>query len=108
MVVAEYIVTSDATKEVVWLKKFITDLGIISITSDPNLLLCDKNGAIAQSKELRSHQKSKHILRHFHLIREIIVRGNVVVERVQSPDNVVDPLTMPLAQEPIERLITCL
>ena len=66
---AEYIAASDAAKEAVWLKKFITDLGVIPTISDPIPLLCDNNGAIAQVKEPRSHQKSKHIMRRFHLIR---------------------------------------
>ena len=67
--------------------------------SNPIPLLCDNNSAIAQAKEPRSHQKSKHILRRFHLIREIVARGDVVVERVPSTNNVADPLTKPLAQE---------
>ena len=100
---AEYIAASDAAKEAVWLKKFITDLGLVLMISNPIPLLCDNNGAIAQAKEPRSHQKSKHILRRFHLIREIVTRGDVVVERVPSTANVADQLTKPLAQEVFER-----
>ena len=59
-------------------------------------LYCDNNGAIAQAKEPRSHQRSKHILRCYHLIREIIERGDVKICRVPTNDNVVDPLTKPL------------
>ena len=80
------------------MKKFITDLSIVPTISDPIPLLSDNNGAIAQAKEPRSHQKSEHILRCFHLIREIVTRGNVVVERVSSTDNVADLLTNPIAQ----------
>ena len=103
---AKYTVASDAAKEAVWLKKFITDLSVFPTISDPIPLLCDNNGAIAQAKEPRSHQKSKRILRRFHLIREIITRGDVVVERVPSTDNVADPLTKPLAQEVFDRHCT--
>ena len=102
----EYIATSDAAKEAVWLKKFITDLGVVPMISYPIPLLCDNNGVIAQVKELRSHQKSKHILVRFHLIRVIVARGDVVVERVPSTDNVAYPLTKPLAQEVFERHCT--
>ena len=73
---------------------------------DPIPLLYDNNGAISQVKEPRSHQKSKHIMRRFHLIREIVSRGDVVVERVTSTDNVADQLTKPLAQEVFERHCT--
>ena len=85
------------------MKKFIIDLGVVPTISDPIPLLCYNNGAIAQMKEPRSHQKSKHILRRFQLIREIVTRGDVVVERVALTDNVVDdgyyvaykPITLP-------------
>ena len=72
MTQVEYISASEAAKEAVWLKNFITILGGIPSIFDPILVLCDNNGAITQAKEPRSHQKSKHILRRFHLIREII------------------------------------
>ena len=32
---AEYIAASDAAKEAVWLKKFITDLGVVPTIPDP-------------------------------------------------------------------------
>ena len=57
----------------------------------------DKNGAIAQAKEPRSHQRSKQILRHYHLIREIIDKGDVKICRVPTLNNIADPLTKPLA-----------
>ena len=108
MIEAKYIAASDATKEAVWLKKFITDIGVVPTISDPIPLLCDNNGAIAQEKEPRSHQKSKHMLRCFHLIREIVARGDVVVERVPSTDYVADPLTKPLAQEVFDHHCTAM
>ena len=53
---AEYITTSDATKEAVWIKKFITDLEVVPSITNPVDVYCDNNGAIAQAKEPRSHQ----------------------------------------------------
>ncbi|KAK8669506.1 hypothetical protein V6N13_106934 [Hibiscus sabdariffa] len=96
---AEYI----AAKEAVWIKKFITELGVIPSISDAVDLYCDNNGAIAQSKEPRSHRRSKHILRRFHLIREIIDRGDVEICKVNTDDNIADPLTKPLAQQKHDR-----
>ena len=64
----EYIDASKAVKEAVWIKKFITRLGVLPSTSNPVDLFCDNNVAIGQAKEPRSHQRSKHILRRFHLI----------------------------------------
>lgn len=92
---AEYIVALSAAKEAVWINK----LGIVPSIVDPIGLYCDNNGAIAQAKEPRSHQRSKHILRRYHLIREIIDRGDVKICRVPTLDNIADPLTKPLAQQ---------
>ncbi|KAK8676152.1 hypothetical protein V6N13_034206 [Hibiscus sabdariffa] len=81
---------SEAAKEVVWIKKFISELGVVPSILDDVGLYCDNNGAIAQAKEPRSHQRSKHILRRFHLIREIIDRGDVKICKVHTYDNIVD------------------
>ncbi|KAK8523044.1 hypothetical protein V6N12_073755 [Hibiscus sabdariffa] len=100
---AEYIAASEAAKEVVWIKKFISELGVVPSISDVVGLYCDNNVAIAQAKEPRSHQRSKHILRRFHLIREIIDRGDVEICKVHTDDNIADPLTKPLAQQKHDR-----
>jgi hypothetical protein len=68
---AEYIAASEAAKEGVWIKKFVTELGVVHSASGPLELYCDNNGVIAQAKEPRSHQKSKHVLQRYHLIRKI-------------------------------------
>ncbi|WVZ94860.1 hypothetical protein U9M48_040697 [Paspalum notatum var. saurae] len=98
----EYIATSKAAKEAVWIRKFVSELGVVSSASCPLDLYCDNIGAIAQAKEPRSHQKSKHILRRYHLIREIIDRGDVKICKVHTDLNVADPLTKPLPQSKFE------
>ena len=70
---------------------------ILSIV-DPVILYCDNNAVIAQEKKPRSHLKSKHVLRKYHIIREIIQRGDVAISRVATDDNVADPLTKGLPQ----------
>ena len=93
---AEYIAASEAAKEAVWMKKFIAELGVMPSASSPVDLYCDNSGAIAQAKEPRAHQKSKHILRRFHLIHEIVERGDVKICKVHTDSNIADPLTKPL------------
>ena len=63
------------------------------MTSDAILLYCDNNGAVALAKELRSHQKSKHIEWRYHIIRNYLEKKHVEVRRVDSADNMTDPLT---------------
>ena len=94
---SEYIAASEAAKEGVWIRNFVTGLGVVPSILDPLEIFCDNNGAIAQAKEPRSHSKSKHILRRYHLLREIVQRGDVKISKIASKDNVADPLTKQLS-----------
>ena len=83
------------------IKKFITELGVVPSIVHPILLYCDNNGAIAQPKELRSHQRSKHVLRRYHLIREIIGLNDVKIGKIPTYHNIAYPLTKPLPQKKV-------
>ncbi|RRC42244.1 transposon Pol polyprotein [Escherichia coli] len=95
---AEYIAASDAAKEAVWLRNFLSDLRVVASISRPIDIFCDNSGAVAQAKEPREHHKSRHVLRKYHLTREIIGRGDVRICKIPTDDNVADPLTKPLAR----------
>ncbi|GJY51687.1 retrotransposon protein, putative, ty1-copia subclass [Tanacetum coccineum] len=59
---AEYIAAFDASKEVVWIQKFISGLGVVPTIKEPISMYCDNTGAIAITKE---HGITKGA-RHFH------------------------------------------
>ena len=50
-------------------------------------------------KKVRSHKRGKYIERKYHLIREIVNRGDVVVSQIASEDNLADPFTKGLNQK---------
>ena len=54
---AEYV----AAKEAVWLRNFLKDLAVVPAIQKPLTMFCDNSGAVANSKEPRSHKKAKHI-----------------------------------------------
>ncbi|TYJ96910.1 gag/pol protein [Cucumis melo var. makuwa] len=56
----------------------------------------EADGAVANSREPRSHKRGKHIERKYHLIREIVHRGDVIVTQIALTHNVTDPFTKPL------------
>ena len=87
----EYIAASEAFKEVVWLRKFLRDLEVIPNLEKPMVVYCDNSDTVANSKETRSHQRGKHIKRKFHLIKEIVEHGDVMVCKIKSEDNLPDP-----------------
>jgi len=79
---AKYIMVSEADKDIVWMKKFIYELGVVPSIGGLVPLLCNNTGTITQAKEPKSHQKSKHFLQRYHSIREIIGHGDVKIEKV--------------------------
>ena len=54
---SEYIAASEAAKEAIWIKNFITGLGVVPNILDPLEIFSDNNDAIAQAKE-PSHIKN--------------------------------------------------
>ena len=100
---AEYVAASEAAKEAVWLRNFLMGLDVIPSMPKSITIYCDNAGAVANSKEPRSHKANKHIERKYHLIREIVKRGDVVVAKIASEDNLADPFTKAMAQDKLER-----
>ena len=43
--------------------------------------LCN-SGAVANAKEPRSHKRGKHIERKYHLLREIVRKGDIKVSQI--------------------------
>ena len=68
----------------------------------PITLFCNNSGAIAQSKDPRNHKNGKHIERKYHIIRDIVARGDVVVAKIESANNLADPFTKALPQRTFE------
>ena len=100
---AEYLAASEAAKETVWLRNFLLDPGVVPSMQLPITFYCDNSGAVANSKEPRTHKKGKHIERKYHLIRDIVQRGDVMVTKIASVDNLIDPFTKSLPAKTFDR-----
>ena len=93
---AEYIATSEAANQGVWMKEFISNLGVTPSASGPMKIFCDNTGAIAMAKESRFHKRTKHIKRHFNSIRHQVLEGDTKICKIHTDLNAADPLTKPL------------
>uniref|UniRef100_A0A2N9EWE6 Reverse transcriptase Ty1/copia-type domain-containing protein n=1 Tax=Fagus sylvatica TaxID=28930 RepID=A0A2N9EWE6_FAGSY len=100
---AEYIAASEAAKEAVWIRKFIQEFGVVPSIESPITIHCDNNGAIANAVEPRAHKRTKHIEHRFHLIHDIIHKGDVEITHIASANNVADPFTKALPQKVFEK-----
>ena len=79
-----------------WLWKFITKLRVTPSIDGPILLYCDSSSAIALVKEPKSHHHTKHVLCRYHLVREIVNRDDVEIQKINRKKNLVDPFTKAL------------
>ena len=68
----------------------------------PILLYYDSTGAIAQAKEPKSHQRTKHILRRYHLVREIVDRDDIELQKIDGKENLTNLFTKTLSVKEFE------
>ena len=57
---------------------------------------CDNQSAIYLAKNQVYHARMKHIDVRFHKIRELIITGDIVLEKVHTSENAADMLTKPV------------
>ncbi|GJR47602.1 retrotransposon protein, putative, ty1-copia subclass [Tanacetum coccineum] len=94
---AEYIAAFDASKEAVWIRKFISGLGIVPTIEEPISMYCDNTGAIAIAKDDGVTKGARHFRAKVHYLRETIKMGDVKIEKIDTDDNLADPFTKALA-----------
>ena len=100
---AEYIAASEVANEGVWMKEFISDLGVIPSASGPMKIFCENTCAIALAQESRFHKRTKHIKRRFNSIRDQVKEGDIEICKIHTDLNVADPLTKPLPRAKHDR-----
>ena len=75
------------------------DLEVVPNANKHITIYCDNSGAVANSKEPRSHKRGKHIERKYYLLKEIVHRGDVTIIKIASAENLADPFTKALPQK---------
>lgn len=90
---AEYMASTKAVKEAIWLKGLSREFGVDQ-QSVP--LMCDSQSALHLSKNQVFHERTKHIDVRLHFIRDIISEGKVNLQKISTEDNPADMLTKAL------------
>ncbi|GKF18366.1 hypothetical protein Tco_0063284 [Tanacetum coccineum] len=86
---AEYIAAFDASKEAVWVRKFISGLGVVPTIEKPINMYC--NNTIAN--EFGITKGARHFRAKVHYLREVIEFDDIKLEKVHTDDNLADPFT---------------
>nr|GEY67671.1 retrovirus-related Pol polyprotein from transposon TNT 1-94 [Tanacetum cinerariifolium] len=74
---AEYIAAFDASKEAVWVRKFISRLRVVPIIEEPISMYCDNTGAIAIANESGFTKGARHFRVKVYYLREVIELGDI-------------------------------
>ncbi|KAK9054827.1 hypothetical protein SSX86_025906 [Deinandra increscens subsp. villosa] len=90
---SEYIALTEAIKEAIWLKGFVSELGFNVKCSE---VYCDSQGAVQLSKNSVFYDKTKHISVKLHFIRDVIDSKEVAVLQIRTEDNAADMCTKAL------------
>nr|GEU79903.1 hypothetical protein [Tanacetum cinerariifolium] len=89
----EYIAAFDASKEAVWVRKFISGLGVVPTIKEPISMYCDNTRAITIANESGITKGARHFHAKVHYLHEVIKYGDVKLEKVHTYDNLSDLFT---------------
>ena len=89
----EFIVSYEVSNHGIWLRNFVTELGIVDSIERPLKLFCDNKSAVLYSNNNRSSTKSKHIDIKFLVVKKRVQNGQIVIEHIGTNSMLADPLT---------------
>nr|GEZ81456.1 hypothetical protein [Tanacetum cinerariifolium] len=84
---AEYIAAFDASKEAVWIRKFISRLDVVPTIEEPIRIYSNESGITKGARHFRAK---------VYYLCEVIEYGDVKLEKVHTDDNLADPFTKAL------------
>jgi hypothetical protein len=91
---AEYMAATQATKEAIWLRRLLADLG--HPQAGPTSIREDNQGAISLARNPVHHARTKHIDIQHHFVREKVEGGCITLDYCPTNDQIADLLTKPL------------
>ena len=93
---AEYVAATEASKEMIWLQRFMEELGKKQENSS---LYSDSQSAIHLAKNSVFHSRTKHIELKYHFIRSVLDEELLKLEKIHTSQNPADMLTKRVTRE---------
>ncbi|GKD13602.1 hypothetical protein Tco_1198009, partial [Tanacetum coccineum] len=88
---------SEAAMEAVWIRKFISGLGIVPTINEPLNMYCDNSAAVHYANEPGVQKGARHYQRRYHYVRECVELGEIRILKVHTDNNLADPFTKALS-----------
>ena len=96
---AEYIAVAEAGKEMLWLMRFLQELGF---EQKEYKIHCDSQSALDLSKNSMYHSRTKHIDIRYHWIREVMEKQLLKLVKIHTDKNPADMLTKVVTRDKLE------
>ena len=96
---AEFMGLTDIAREIMWLCRFLTELGIPYHTPK---IYCDSNSAIYWAEDPVQHQRNKHVELKYYYIRDLV--GKELVKIYNPADLLTKPSTRTMINELVQAL----
>ena len=90
---AEFVACFEATVHGLWLRNFISGLGIVDSIAKPLKIYCDNSAAVFFSKNDKYSKGAKHMELKYFAVKEEVQKQRVSIEHISTKLMVADPLT---------------
>ena len=96
---AEYIAATEEAKEMLWMKRFVQELGLMQ---DEYVVFCDSQSAMDMSKNTSYHSRTKHIDVRYHWLRDVIGKELMKLKKIHTDFNPSDMMTKVVTREKLK------
>ncbi len=101
---AEYVALANTIQELLWVSMALTELGVRQ--SRPIKVYIDNQAAQRLAENPVNQDRTKHIDVRYHFIRQVLASKKVILEHVDTKENVSDLLTKSVTRKVFTKLVS--
>ena len=105
---AEYMSMTQVSKEIIWLRVLLEELGALTHIRQMFQLYGDNQGTLALARNPEYHARTKHIDIQYHFIRELVKAEKVFLEYCPSSEMIADIMTKSLPRTTYDKHMTAM
>jgi len=105
---AEYVALCEMSKEIVFMKRLLTHIGLGKFVETPITVYCDNQSATELAKNAVLHKRSKHIDIAYHYTRDLVGKGEIEVVYLSTEFMIADVFTKALPKVKHQKCLSML
>ena len=90
---AKFVACYGASSQAVWLRNLILELQVVDSISRPIVIYSNNNADVFYSKNNKISTGSKHMEIKYLTVKDLVKKGDIVIEHIRTKFILVDPLT---------------